>query len=159
MNLLSLLLKGLTKDLSYYHRKGAQIHFLGKIKSYSSVLQKLIRRAQILTQNNSEIILNIALNYGGRLELVGAIKKIVREKIPASKISEKLISQYLYTKNLPDPDLIVRTSGELRLSGFLTWQSVYSELYFTNVLWPDFNEKELDKALAEYARRQRRFGR
>ena len=103
--------------------------------------------------------MNILFNYGGRAEIVEAVKKIVAQGFAVSQIDETKIAEYLYTAGLPDPNLIIRTSGERRLSNFLTWQSVYSELYFTERYWPDFSEKDLDGALAEYARRQRRFGR
>ena len=105
-----------------------------------------------------KIQFNIALNYGGRDEIVRAIRQIVRDKISANKIDEKLVSDYLYTKNQPDPDLIIRPGGEFRLSNFLLWQTSYAELYFTNILWPDFSPKELEKVLVWYQDRDRRMG-
>ena len=114
------------------------------------------------TKNNTGVVFSIAINYGGRAELVRAMKNIAIEvkegKIDINNINENVISDHLYTKGIPDPDLIIRTSNELRLSGFLMWQSVYSELYFIDINWPDFNEEQLDKAILEYQRRNRRFG-
>ena len=121
-------------------------------------LQEAIRKAEEKTKNNKEGILNLAISYGGRAEIIEAIKKIIKNKIPADKITEKTIDENLWTAGLPNPDLIIRTSGELRTSGFLMWQSVYSELYFCKKYWPDFTEKDLDEALSDYAQRQRRFG-
>jgi undecaprenyl diphosphate synthase len=114
------------------------------------------------TKNNTGIMFNIALNYGGKAELVRAMKNIAidikNEKIRVEDINEKMISDNLYLNNIPDPDLIIRTSNELRLSGFLMWQSAYSELYFMEKNWPDFNEDDLDNAILEYQKRNRRFG-
>jgi len=110
------------------------------------------------TRKNKKGILNIALNYGGRVEIVEAVKKIVKKKYKASQITENLISKNIFTAGLPDPDLIIRTSSEQRLSGFLTWQSVYSELFFIKKHWPAFNEKDIDLAIREYTRRNRRYG-
>jgi len=105
------------------------------------------------------MILNIALNYGGRDEIVRAIKKIIKDQVPAEKITEELVLNYLDTKGLPEVDFVIRTSGEMRLSNFLPLQSTYAELYFSKVLWPDFDEKQLDLALKEFQRRKRNFGR
>ena len=102
--------------------------------------------------------LSFALNYGGRLEILDAVRHIIAEGIPIQNIDEKLFNNYLYTAGLPDIDLLIRTGGEFRISNFLIWQAVYSEYYFTEVLWPDFNQKELEKALLTYSQRQRRFG-
>jgi len=103
--------------------------------------------------------LSFALNYGGRFEILDAVRHIIAEGIPTQNIDEKLFNSYLYTAGLPDVDLLIRTGGEFRISNFLIWQAVYSEYYFTDVLWPDFNQKELEKALLAYSQRQRRFGR
>ena len=104
------------------------------------------------------MILNFALNYGGRLEILDAVRQIITDGITDQKIDEKFFGSYLYTAGLPDVDLLIRTGGEFRISNFLIWQAVYSEYYFTEVLWPDFDEKELDKALLAYGQRRRRFG-
>jgi undecaprenyl diphosphate synthase len=110
------------------------------------------------TAHNSRLILNVAFNYGGRDEIVHAVQQIIEKGTPPSEVTEDLISQHLYTNDLPDPDLIIRTSGEYRLSNFLIWQSAYSEHYYTDVLWPDFDKGCFKSALDEYATRQRRFG-
>ena len=112
-----------------------------------------------LTKNNDRLILNVAFNYGGRAEIIHAIREIVAHGYAPEEVTEELVSHYLYTGELPDPDLIIRTSGELRLSNFLIWQSAYAEYYFPEVFWPDFNREELGKALLHYAQRDRRFGR
>jgi undecaprenyl diphosphate synthase len=148
----------LDREIEELHRKGVQIRHIGEIEGISPRLQRKIRDAVELTRNNSRLILNIAFNYGGRDEIVQAVRRIVTDQIPPDKIDEKLISGYLYTSDLPDPDLIIRTSGELRVSNFLIWQGAYSELYATPTYWPDFDKEELIEALAEYGRRRRRFG-
>ncbi len=104
------------------------------------------------------MVFSVAFNYGGRDEITSAVRRIINDGITADKVNENIIEKYLYTKGMPDVDLVIRTGGENRLSNFLTWQTVYSELYFTDVLWPDFNAGEIDKALLFYSQRQRRFG-
>ena len=111
-----------------------------------------------LTKNNTGIVICLAFDYGGRDEIVQAIRRIVNANVPDSKIDEVAVGQYLYTNGVPDPDLLIRTGGEVRLSNFLLWQTAYSELYFTPVLWPDFGPKDIEEALSEYKRRERRFG-
>jgi undecaprenyl diphosphate synthase len=135
-----------------------KIQIIGLRQRLPKFLQKTIEKAEELTKNNKAMLFNLALNYGGRMEIVEAIKKIILKKIPLKEITEELVAENLWTKGLPAPDLIIRTAGEQRLSNFLTWQSAYSELYFTQKYWPDFEEKDLDEALEEYDRRQRRFG-
>ena len=139
-----------------------KIQMLGSRKELSSGLLKSIDNAIKRTENNTGITFNVAFNYGGRDEIVNAVKKIATDvkenKIDLQDINEKLISDNLYTKNQPDPDLMIRTSGEMRTSNFLPWQLVYSEFYFIDKLWPDFNSKDLDKAIEEYNRRNRKFG-
>ncbi|MFA5070603.1 MAG: isoprenyl transferase [Patescibacteria group bacterium] len=156
--LMRLLKHGLTTDIRSLHKKNVKVQVIGRIKELSKDLQKAIGETMALTKNNTRGILNIAINYGGRPEIIDAVKKIVAKKINPVKITEKLVAENLYTAGMPDPDLIIRTSGEMRLSNFLTWQSSYSELYFIKKHWPDFSEKDLDEAIAEYSRRQRRFG-
>jgi undecaprenyl diphosphate synthase len=117
-----------------------------------------VQHACQYTRGNTRLILNVAFNYGGRDEIVQAVRKIVQDGIPADKITEDVISGYLYTHDLPDPDLIIRTSGELRVSNFLIWQGSYSEYYATDALWPDFDREALLEALIDYSRRRRRFG-
>ena len=111
-----------------------------------------------LTENNSRITLNLAFNYGGRSDIVEAVRKIVAEGVPPEDITEETISQRLYTADMPDPDLIIRTAGEMRLSNFLIWQSAYSEYYFTPVFWPSFSTEHVKEALHAYSQRHRRFG-
>jgi undecaprenyl diphosphate synthase len=118
-----------------------------------------ILHALEVTRNNERITLNVAFNYGGRAEIVDAVRHLIQDGVRPEDLSEKLLSSYLYTANLPDPDLVIRTGGEWRLSNFLIWQAAYAEYYTTPTYWPDFDEAELDKALIEYNRRERRFGR
>lgn len=139
-----------------------KVNILGDITAFSADLQKSMKKCMERTKDNTGVVFSIALNYGGRKELVRAMQNIALEakegKIDIDDINEQVISDHLYTIGIPDPDLIIRTSNELRLSGFLMWQSVYSELYFIDINWPDFNEEQLDKAILEYQRRNRRFG-
>jgi len=138
--------------------KGIKLRVIGQKERLSKSLQKIIKKAEELTKKGEKGILNLAISYGGRPEIVQAVKKIIGKKISASKINEELINQNLWTAGLPYPDFIIRTGGERRLSNFLTWQAAYSELYFTDRYWPDFNEKDLEEAFNDYVRRQRRFG-
>jgi undecaprenyl diphosphate synthase len=148
----------LEKEADFLLKKGIKLQILGGRVGLADDLQKAIIKAEELTGSASKGILNICFNYGGRDEIINAIKNIVKNKIPASEITEELVSKNLYTTNLPDPDFIIRTSGEQRLSGFLTWQSVYSELYFVKKMWPEFTKDDFDEALLEFSKRQRRFG-
>ena len=139
-----------------------RVKILGDISALSGGMQKSIIKCMERTKNNTGVTFNIALNYGGRDEIVRAVKEIVSQveegKIKIDEINEEMISGNLYTKNEPDPDLVIRTSGELRLSNFLPWQSVYSELLFVQKTWPEFNEEDLDNAILEYQKRTRKFG-
>ena len=155
MNLFEL---AMLREVDDLHRKNIRLAVIGRVKDLPKRLQNRIAAAAAKTKHNTRGTLQLAINYGGRAEIVDAMRKVVRSARDSSKITEKSISEAMYTAHQPDPDMIIRTSGEQRLSGFLAWQGVYSELYFTEKFWPDFNEKELDKALAEYTRRQRRFG-
>jgi len=146
------------RELKELHESGVQIRHIGEIERIDPRLQRKIRQACDYTRNNTRLILNVAFNYGGRDEIVQAVRRIVADKIPPEQIDEDLISSYMYTRDLPDPDLIIRTSGEMRTSNFLTWQGTYSEYYFTPKYWPEFDKEELRKALVEYSRRTRRFG-
>lgn len=156
--LMRLFKRAVQESLNEFHKENIRIKISGRINQLSKDLQEVISRTVEKTKNNTKGILNIALNYGGRPEIIDAIKKIIEKRIPTNKIDEKIIKENLYTSDLPDPELIIRTSGEQRLSGFLLWESVYSELYFTPKYWPDFNEQDLNKALEEYTQRERRFG-
>lgn len=139
-----------------------KVKFLGDKKALSKAMQKSMEECVERTKNNTGITFNIAINYGGRDEIVKAMKKIAteykEEKIELEQINEEAISKELYTKDEPDPDLVIRTSGEMRLSNFLPWQSVYSELLFVEKNWPDFTEEDLDNAIIEYQKRTRKFG-
>lgn len=156
--LMRLLNSALTRNIKELNEQGVKLLVIGQKERLSPQLQKSIEKAQELTKNNKEMILNLAISYGGRVEIVEAIKKIIKENVPVDKIDEEMVGDYLWTAGLPDPDLIIRTSGEQRLSNFLTWQAAYSELYFSEKYWPDFTEEDLDKALNHFANRQRRFG-
>jgi undecaprenyl diphosphate synthase len=140
------------------HKKGVRIRHVGRLQGLPRGVQKSINDAVRLTANNKGMTLGVALNYGGRAEILDAVSRITSDKIPPQDIDEKLFGKYLYTDGFPDVDLMIRTSGEMRTSNFLIWQSAYSEYYFTPVLWPDFNEDELEKALLAYSQRHRRFG-
>jgi undecaprenyl diphosphate synthase len=146
------------KEVENLNKDGARLQIIGQKERFSKDIQKLMAEAEEKTKNNKEVIFNLALSYGGRAEILEAVKNIVRKKVSPDKINEKLFSQNLWTKGMPDPDLIIRTSGEERLSGFLIWQAAYSELYFHEKYWPEFSEKDLDQVFAEFSRRQRRFG-
>ncbi len=140
------------------HKRGIRLRHIGRLNELPQSLQLAINKAVELTKNNTGMMLSIAFNYGGRLEILDAIRRLIAEGIPPQNIDEKLFNNYLYTAGLPDVDLLIRTGDELRLSNFLIWQTVYSEYYFTKVLWPDFSKKDIDKALLSYSQRQRRFG-
>ena len=146
------------RELKELHANGVQIRHIGEMDGIDPKLQKKILHACDYTKDNTRLILNVAFNYGGRDEIVHAVRHIINDGIPAEQVDEALITSYLYTGGLPDPDLIIRTSGELRVSNFLIWQGAYSEYYATPVYWPDFSKEELHKALVEYGHRKRRFG-
>ena len=147
------------KNVKELYQRKIKLQVIGQKERLPRSLQQRIKEAEGLTQNNKEGILNLAISYGGRPEIVQAVKNIIKKKVPASEITEDLINKNLWTADLPEPDLIIRTGGAQRLSNFLTWQSIYSELHFTKKYWPEFTEKDLDEALLDYSRRQRRFGR
>jgi undecaprenyl diphosphate synthase len=148
----------LNEGIKFAQENGIRIRHLGKPDGLTLRLQERVKRALELTQNNTNMTLSLAFNYGGRDEIVEAVRRLIADGILPSQINEKLFRQYLYAADIPDPDLIIRTGGEMRLSNFLIWQSAYAESYFTPVLWPDFDKKEIDKALTAYSQRQRRFG-
>ncbi|MFC2034717.1 polyprenyl diphosphate synthase [Chloroflexota bacterium] len=156
--LLRLLEEMIDKEAFELHKKGIRIRHLGRPEGLTSGTQQSIDRAVELTKNNNKMIFNFAFNYGARIEIVDAIRRLIAEGVTPQNIDEELFGSYLYTVGLPDVDLVIRTGGEIRLSNFLMWQTAYSEYYFTKVLWPDFNEKEVDKALLSYSQRKRRFG-
>jgi len=146
------------KDNSSLLGSGIQIRVIGQKERLPKNLQKIIKSLEELTKNNKDFILNLAVSYSGRWDIVQAIRKIIKEKIPLKKINEVFFEKYLSTENLPSPDLVIRTSGEKRISNFLLWQTAYAELYFSDKYWPDFSKKDFELALKEYSKRQRRFG-
>jgi len=160
--LMSLLSEFLKKDIDRIIKSGVRINVIGDISLFSSQLQKEIELAMQRSKQCDKMVLNIALAYGSRNEITNAVKQIAKKissgELKCEDINEDLISRHLYTSGQPDPDIIIRTSGEMRLSNFLLYQAAYSELYFSSVMWPDFTPDELDKALAEYDKRERRFG-
>ncbi|MBN1963974.1 MAG: di-trans,poly-cis-decaprenylcistransferase, partial [Anaerolineae bacterium] len=156
--LLHILENVIDRELEELGEEGVQLRHLGELDGLPKHLQRKVQRAVALTANNDRLIVNVAFNYGGRDEITRAVRNIVADGVPADAIDEELVSSYLYTAGLPDPDLIIRTSGELRISNFLIWQGAYSEHYYTPTLWPDFGREELLKSLHHYAQRDRRFG-
>jgi len=161
-SLMNLLLYYFKKEVDALHKNNVKIVISGNWEELPEKIADQIRKSMIKTQNNSGLILNIALNYGGRSEILFACKNICTDVLNGDlcidKIDEKLFEQYLYTYGLPDPDLLIRPSGELRISNFLLWQIAYSELWFTQTYWPDFKEEDLICAIYDYQTRERRFG-
>jgi undecaprenyl diphosphate synthase len=146
------------KNIQKNHKKGIKMKIIGQKEKLSTSLQKKIKEAEKLTENNKNGVLSLAISYGGRADIVHAVKKIIKKRIKAEKITEELITKNLWTVNNPYPDLIIRTGGECRLSNFLTWESAYSELYFSSKLWPDFTKEDLEEAIFNFGKRKRRFG-
>ena len=146
------------KELDELHEEGVQLRHIGRLEKLAPKLRRKVLDAIDLTKDNDRLVLNIAFNYGGRDEIVYAVQNMLRDGISAEDVNLELISQYLFTAGIPDPDLVIRTSGELRTSNFLIWQSAYSEWYITPTFWPDFDKEEYAKALETYAQRDRRFG-
>jgi undecaprenyl diphosphate synthase len=156
--LFRILVERIDQDVPKLHRKGVRVRHLGRLEELPDWLQSSVKRAEELTKDNTGLTLSLAFNYGGHVEIIDAIRRIIAEGIPPEKIDEKLFSNYLYTAGVPDVDLLIRTGDELRLSNFLLWQTAYSEYYFTDVLWPDFTKEDMDRALIDYSQRERRFG-
>jgi undecaprenyl diphosphate synthase len=160
--LMALLLESLDGEAQELHANGVRFRASGLVEEMPSAVQEAIRRVTSLTQDNRTITLNLALNYGGRRELTEAVRRIARAvaagTLPPDAIDEPTIARYLFAPDLPDPDLLIRTGGEQRLSNFLLWQAAYTELYFTDVPWPEFTPGHLFEALASFQARERRFG-
>ena len=156
--LMKLLIKFVNDKIDQLMEEDCKLNFLGDLSAIPDQTRQAVELALDRTKDNKSLFINIALNYGGRDELVHAFKSIISQGYKAEDIDEKLISDYLYTKDIPDPDLLIRPGGELRISNFLIYQIAYSELYFTDKLWPDFSYEDFDKAIEEYSRRNRRFG-
>ena len=146
------------RELNELHKEGVQLRHIGRLERLDPSIQKKVLNAIELTKNNDRLVLNVAFNYGGRDESVCAIQKIINDRIPAGEVTDELVNKYLFTAGVPDPDLIIRTSGELRVSNFLIWQAAYSEWYITPTFWPDFDKEEYRRALETFAHRDRRFG-
>jgi len=156
--LLNILEDVIDRELDELHRNGVCLRHIGRLERLDAGLQRKVQHAVELTRSNQKLVLNIAWNYGGREEIVHALQEILRQRTPAEAVNEELIARHLYTVGSPDPDLVIRTSGEMRTSNFLIWQAAYAEWYVTPTLWPDFGKEELRAALIEYGRRERRFG-
>jgi undecaprenyl diphosphate synthase len=156
--ILSLLAKKIDQETQACDKENIRLVHVGKLDRLSQKLRERVQAAVELTKNNTGLTLCLAFDYGGRDEIVQAARRIASAGIPRDNIDEPLFARYLYNPDIPDPDLVIRTGGETRLSNFLLWQAAYSELYFTPVLWPDFGRKDVQEALSEYKRRQRRFG-
>ena len=153
--LMDLLLKAVTKEVPELHAQGIQLHFVGERSALSASMRHALSEAEHTTRNNQQLILNVCVNYGGRWDMVQAAAKLARQ---GQEITEESLQRALALSHVPDPDLFIRTGGEQRISNFLLWQTAYSELYFCDTLWPEFDEQSLDAALLDFQRRERRFG-
>lgn len=156
--LLKILESVIERELNELHKEGVQLRHIGRLERLPENLRRKVTDAIELTRNNDRLTVIVAFNYGGKDEIVHAVEQIIRVGTKPEDITEDLISQHLFTVGIPDPELVIRTSGEMRLSNFLVWQAAYSELYITPVLWPDFGQEELIKAVNAYQQRNRRFG-
>ncbi|MGQ9628458.1 MAG: isoprenyl transferase [Anaerolineae bacterium] len=156
--LLRILSEVIEREVQNLHKNGVQLRHIGRLEGISEDLQKKVRDAIELTKNNDRLILNVAFNYGGRAEILDAARRLIAERVGPEEVDEETFTRYLYTGGLPDPDLIIRTAGEMRLSNFLIWQAAYAEYYSTPTYWPDFDREELYKALVAYSQRKRKFG-
>jgi undecaprenyl diphosphate synthase len=148
----------LQKEIDELHEKGVRIVHIGRLEGLTPELRDQIVNAVRLTESNDRLILNVAWNYGGRDEIVHALQEIARLGLPPEQITEQVVARHMFSTASPDPDLIIRTSGEMRTSNFLVWQGAYSEWYFTETLWPDFGKQALEEAITAYKNRSRRFG-
>ncbi len=155
MRVLALALKN---EVANFHRNNIRLVHIGDLDPLPKVLRRQVVDSLALTANNTRMTVCVAFNYGGRADIVHAIRGIIAEGIPAEQVDDAVVGAHLYTAGIPDPDLVIRTAGEVRLSNFLLWQAAYAELYSTPVLWPDFDAEQVDRALEEYARRTRKFG-
>jgi undecaprenyl diphosphate synthase len=156
--ILDILAESLTREVDELDRKGAQLKHIGSLDGLDRSLVRGIQDAIAKTRGNDAITLTLAFNYGGRDDILRAVRRLLADRVTSEEVSAELFSTYLYTSGLPDPDLIIRTSGESRISNFFLWQAAYSELLFSPILWPDFGEDDLTSAVHEYQTRERRFG-
>ncbi len=156
--LMGILRDVIDRELNELHKEGVQLRHIGRLERLDARLQEKVLKAIALTRDNDRLILNVAWNYGGRDEIVCAIQKMMKDGILPDQVTDDLVSQYMFTAGVPDPDLVIRTSGELRISNFLIWQAAYSEWYITPTFWPDFSKEEYQRALESFASRDRRYG-
>lgn len=160
--LMRILREYLRKEIDELHQKNVKIDFMGRIYELPKLVQQDLKWAKEKTANNTGLLLNVALNYSGRADIIDAVKKLIidieNKKCRKEEVNEELFEKYLYTANLPEPDLLIRTSGEMRISNFLLWQMAYTEIYITPIYWPDFSRKHLLSAIVDYQKRERRFG-
>ncbi|MCP5094839.1 MAG: isoprenyl transferase [Chloroflexi bacterium] len=156
--LMKIFTRVLDQEINDLNAQGVCLHHLGDLTRIAPKLQEKVRRAIDLTKDNNKLILNVAFNYGGRAEILHAVQQMLADQIAPEKLTEELFSSYLFTRGLPDPELVIRTSGELRISNFLIWQTAYAEYYPTPAYWPDFGREELYEAIAAFNQRERRFG-
>ena len=156
--LMVILQEAIQRETQALHERGVRILHVGRTDRLSPKLREAVDDAKELTKNNETVTLCVAFDYGGRMEILEAVKRTIRDGVLPEELSEGLFSSYLYTAGLPDPDLIIRTGGEMRLSNFLLWQSAYSEYYSTPTLWPDLGEEDIAEAMRAFSRRERRFG-
>lgn len=156
--LMKIISRVIDQELKDLHAQGVCLHHLGSMSGVAPSLQEKVHRALELTKDNDRLILNVAFNYGGRAEILQAVKQILADNVAPDALTEDLFSSYLFTRGLPDPDLVIRTSGELRISNFLIWQAAYSEFYPTPTYWPDFGREDLYEAILAFNQRERRFG-
>ncbi|MBF6590020.1 MAG: di-trans,poly-cis-decaprenylcistransferase [Ktedonobacterales bacterium] len=156
--LMRLMWETIRTDVERLHRNGVRLRHIGRLADLAPDIQEAIRHMMELTQHNTKLHLNVCFNYGGRAEIVDAVREMMAAGMPAEEVTEEAIGRHLYTRDLPDPDLVIRTGGEMRLSNYLIWQAAYAEYYSTPTLWPDFDDADLLAALDAFAGRKRRFG-
>jgi len=161
--LMELFLRALDKEVAELHKNGVCVRFIGDLSAFNPAIQTKMSEAQILTAGNQRMVVNVAVNYGGRWDITQAAKRlagaVLEGNLALNEINEPQFENFLALAESPDPDLFIRTGGEMRISNFLLWQSAYTEIYFTPVLWPDFDKQSLDQAIAAFQSRERRFGR
>jgi len=156
--LMNLLESGLLESLERFKKEGVKVRVIGQRERLPQSLKEAIKKVEAETKNNTNLHLNLAISYGGKWDILNAVKKVIEDKVAVEKIDEALFESYLSTAGLPSPDLVIRAGGEMRLSNFVLWQAAYAELYFSPKLWPEFSEQDLSLAIDEFDRRQRRFG-
>jgi undecaprenyl diphosphate synthase len=158
MGLMKILEDVIDRELQELNKNGVQLRHIGRLERLRPAIRDKVLYAVDVTKNNNQLVLNVAFNYGGRQEIVDAVQHLIADNVPAENVTEALLSSYMYTANSPDPDLIIRTSGEFRTSNFLIWQAAYAEYYVTPTYWPDFGKQQYYQALLEFSQRDRRYG-